>query len=231
MRIKELAATRPRFGYRRIHVLLKREGWNVNVKRVYRLYRQEGLHIRVRKRKRLAPRIRVSPAPANAANECWSIDFVMDQTEDGRKFRTLNVVDNFTKFCPAIAVARRLPTQAVTEALDVAIKAYGKPKVIRLDNGTEFRSLKFEAWAARRRILLDFIAPGKPTQNGYIESFNGKFRDECLSMSSFESLEAAREEIRAWRVDYNETRPHSRLGGLAPAMFIRQMLAEDGRLH
>jgi putative transposase len=225
-RLRDLAEARPRFGYRRLHLLLRREGWPVGVKRVHRLYRLEGLNLRVRKRKKLAPRVRVSPAPANAPNECWSIDFVSDEVADGRRFRALTIVDNFSRVCPGIEVAPRLPSRAVVEALDRAIAAVGKPSVIRLDNGTEFTSLVFETWAFARRIRLDFIPPGRPTENGFIESFNGKLRDECLSTSNFRSLADARRLIEKWRVDYNKTRPHSSLGGLAPAQFLADLLKE-----
>ncbi len=226
-RLRELAELRPRFGYRRLHILLRREGWLVGVKRVDRLYRLEGLNLRVRKRRKLAPRVRVTPAPANAPNECWSIDFVSDEVDDGRRFRALTIVDNFTRLCPTIKVAARLPARAVVDALDNAIAAAGKPSVIRLDNGTEFTSLVFETWAYARRIRLDFIPPGRPTENGFIESFNGKLRDECLAVSMFTSLEDACETIEEWRVDYNKARPHSGLGGLAPAQFIADLLRES----
>jgi putative transposase len=169
----------------------------------------------------------VTPAPANAPNECWSIDFVSDEVDDGRKFRALTIVDNFTRFCPGIEVAARLPAPAVVYVLDRAIAATGKPAVIRLDNGTEFTSLVFETWAYARRIRLDFVPPGRPTENGFIESFNGKLRDECLSISMFTSLEDAHDTIEKWRVDYNKTRPHSGLGGLAPAQFLANLLKES----
>lgn len=159
----------------------------------------------------------VSPAPANAPNECWSIDFVCDETLDGRRFRALTVVDNCSRMCPQIKVATKLPARAVIAALDEAIARAGKPNVIRLDNGSEFTSLLFETWANRRRIRLDFIAPGKPTENAFIESFNGKLRDECLATNAFGSIADAGATIEAWRLDYNITRPHSALGGLAPA--------------
>ncbi|MCR9248755.1 MAG: IS3 family transposase [bacterium] len=225
-RIRELAEDRPRFGYRRIHVLLQREGWVVGHKRVHRLYRLEGLNLRIRRRNRRATAVRVPPPPATAPNECWSVDFVSDALGDGRRFRALTVIDNHTRVCTAIAVAHSLPSSSVTEALDKAISTFGRPAVIRLDNGPEFTSSLFDAWAYRRRVRLDFITPGKPTQNGLIESFNGKLRDECLSASWFESLEDAKQVIESWRLDYNEERPHSALAGLAPSQYLADLITE-----
>ncbi len=149
-----------------------------------------------------------------------------DELSNGRRFRALTIVDNFTRLCPHLEVAAHLPATAVVQALDRAIAMAGKPLVIRLDNGTEFTSLVFETWAFSRRIRLDFIAPGKPTENGFIESFNGKLRDECLATSWFTSLADARSTIEAWRVDYNNTRPHSGLRGLAPTQFLAALLKE-----
>lgn len=226
-RLRELAESRPRFGYRRLHVLLQREGWVVGHKRVHRLYRLEGLNLRLRKKRRRAKVVRVAPAPCVARNECWSIDFVSDSLGDGRRFRALTVIDNFTRVCPVIQVAGSMPSSSVVEALDQAIAAHGRPSIIRIDNGPEFTSRVFDSWAYARRIELDYITPGKPTENGFIESFNGKFRDECLSTSWFESLKDAKLVIEAWRVDYNETRPHSALAGAAPIQYLATLL-QDG---
>lgn len=225
-RLRDLAEARPRFGYRRLHVLLQREGWTVGANRVHRLYRLEGLNLRLRKKKRRAVVVRVAPPPAASPNECWSIDFVADALGDGRRFRALTAVDNYSRICTAIEVAGSLPSHTVVSALDRAIARYGKPKVIRLDNGPEFTSKVFDAWAYGKRVHLDFITPGKPTENGFIESFNGKFRDECLSPNWFECLQGARRTIESWRVDYNETRPHSSLAGLAPSQYLAHLIEE-----
>lgn len=227
LRLRELAASRPRFGYRRLHVLLQREGWVVGHKRVHRLYRLEGLNLRLRTKRRRAKVVRVAPEPSIAPNECWSIDFVSDALGDGRRFRAFTVVDNFSRLCPVIKVAGSLPSSLVVEALERAIESHGKPSIIRVDNGPEFTSKVFDSWAYAHRIQLDYITPGKPTENGFIESFNGKFRDECLSPSWFESLDGACETIEAWRVDYNETRPHSSLAGAAPIQYLATLI-EDG---
>ena len=225
LRLKELAGSRPRYGYRRLHVLLVRGGWEVGVKRVYRLYKEEGLSLRIKSRKRRAQTIRVSPPPANAPNECWSIDFVHDRLASGRQIRALTVIDNHTRESLCIEVDYSLPAPRVTEALDRVIAIRGKPASIRLDNGTEFRCFHFDHWAWGRRIRLDFTDPGRPVQNCFIESFNGRFRDECLRVAWFESLAEARKIIETWRVDYNKTRPHSSLGNLAPAQYLAQLVA------
>ena len=215
---------RPRFGYRRLWVLLRREGWLLGPNRVHRLYKLEGLNLRIRTRKRRANTIRVSPPPANAPNECWSIDFVHDQLSNGRQFRAFTVVDNHARDCPVIEVDFSLPARRVTDALDTAIAERGKPNTLRLDNGTEFTSRHFDHWAWKRRIRLDFTTPGKPTENGFIESFNGRLRDECLRTAWFTSIKQARSIIENWRLDYNETRPHSALGNLAPATYLANLV-------
>ena len=225
MRLRELALSRPRFGYRRLLILLRREGWKVNHKRVHRLYRLEGLIVRIRRRKRLASAIRVPLTPPVRRNERWAMDFVADSLADGRKFRVLTVVDAFTRECVALEAAHSLPAPIVTAALDRAIAERGKPEAITIDNGTEFTSNHFDAWAYKRGIRLDFIRPGKPIENAYAESFNGRFRDECLSASWFTSLDDARLTIQDWRRDYNESRPHSALGGEPPTAFASRLLA------
>lgn len=219
MRLRELALSRPRFGYRRLLVLLRREGWKVNHKRVHRLYAQEGLIVRIRRRKKLASVGRVAPAAASRRNERWVMDFVSDSLVDGHKFRVLTVMDVFTRECVVLEVDHSLPAVRVTRALDAAIARRGKPSAITIDNGTEFTSNHFDAWAYEKEIALDFIRPGKPIENAFAESFNGRFRDECLSTSWFTSLDDARRTIEDWRRDYNESRPHSALGGVSPAAF------------
>jgi putative transposase len=218
-RLRELAAEKPRYGYRFLHTLLRREGHEVNRKRVYRLYREEGLAVRRRKRRRL----RVSrPTPSAAMtrpNERWSMDFVHDALADGRKLRTLNILDAYTRECLAIEVDTSLPGARVVRVLDRLVWQYGLPASLRIDNGPEFISTALDRWAFRHGVKLDFIQPGKPTQNGHIESFNGHFRNECLAQAYFPTLARARAEIELWRVDYNCERPHSALRYETPKAF------------
>lgn len=227
-RIRELAQARPRYGYRRIHVLLWREGWRVNLKRVRRLYRLEGLQLRLRVRRgKRASLHRGVPPPATRAHERWSMDFVHDATLDGRAFRVLTVVDQWSRWSPILEVAQSMSGRQVAEALDRAIALHGKPRSITVDHGTEFTSRALDEWAYRNGIALDFIRPGKPVENGFIESFNGKLRDECLNANEFLSIEDARCKIEAWRIDYNLHRPHTSLGQLSPAEFLRRSMTED----
>jgi putative transposase len=218
LRMRELAQARPRFGYRRIHVLLRRDGWSVNLKRVRRLYRLEGLQLRLRLRRREHAGLhRGVPPAASAAHERWSMDFVHDALLDGRPFRVLTVVDQWSRSSPILEVAHGMSGKAVAEALDQAIARHGKPRSITVDHATEFTSRALDDWAYRRGVLLDFIRPGKPVENGFIESFNGKLREECLDPNQFLSIEDARSKIEAWRIDYNVHRPHSGLGNMSPA--------------
>lgn len=218
-RLRALAAARPRWGYRRLHILLRREGFAVNVKRVRRLYRQLGLAVtRRRGRKRVAvPRQPI--VPPTRPNERWSIDFVSDAVAGGRRFRCLTIVDDCTRECPAIEVDTSLTGERVVAVLERLAVTRGLPAVIVLDNGTEFTSRALDAWAYRRGVRLDFIAPGKPVQNAFAESFNGRLRDECLNAHWFLSVAEARRVIEAWRVDYNTVRPHSGLAGCTPLEF------------
>lgn len=219
MRLRELAASRVRFGYRRLTVLLKREGWAVNAKRIYRLYTEEGLTVRTKQRKKAASRQRVPQGLATAPNQRWSMDFVSDRLVDGRWFRVLTVVDQFTRECLLLLADSSLSGEKVAGALEQVVAKRGGPKSITVDNGGEFASRAMDAWAYRHGIHLDFIRPGKPVENGYIESFNGRLRDECLNVNLFFSLEDAREKLEAWRRDYNLRRPHSALGDEAPVVF------------
>jgi putative transposase len=219
-RLHTLATLRPRWGYRRLYVLLRREGYLVNRKLVQRVYREEGLHVRRRKRKRVAvPRVPL-PAPA-APNEQWSMDFVSDALGDGRKFRALTLVDDFTREAPAITVDFSLPGARVVRVLDDVAAIRGYPTVIVCDNGPEFAGDALDQWAHARGVALQFIQPGKPTQNAFAESFNGRLRDECLNESWFVSLADAQQTIEAWRLDYNVTRPHSGLANRTPEEFAR----------
>jgi putative transposase len=220
-RMLELAAERPRFGYRRIHVLLVREGWAINHKRIRRMYRQENLAVLRKKRKRIAQTARRPKVMPEGPNERWSIDFVADSLATGRSFRTLNVVDDYTRECVAIEVDTSLSGERVARVLDQAIERRSQPKSLVMDNGPEFAGRVLDAWAYQRGIHLDFIRPGKPVENCFVESFNGKFRDECLNQHWLVSLDEARRTIEAWRLDYNRVRPHSSLGNVPPEEYAK----------
>lgn len=219
-RMKELAARRRKFGYRRLHTLLKREGFKVNQKKVRRIYREQRLSIKLRKRTKVRSLVRVPIASPRRANERWSMDFVSDQLgPTGRRFRTLTVVDEFTRESLALYVDFSIPGSTVVRELEKVRLARGAPRSIVIDNGSEFTGRAMDAWAHANSIALDFIRPGKPQENAFIESFNGKFREECLNENWFVSLEDARWTIEEWRLDYNNERPHSSLGDLTPAEF------------
>ncbi len=221
-RLRALAERWARYGYRRLHLWLRREGWRVNHKRVYRLYRLEGLGLRRKRRKRAAG-LRVTPlVPPTRANERWSMDFMTDALSRGRRFRLLIVLDERTRECLVIELDTSLPGARVVQALDRLIAEREQPEVLVIDHGPEFAGKALDQWAYQRGIRLHFIAPGKPTQNAYVESFNGKFRDECLNMHWFRDLADARRAIEAWRREYNEVRPHSSLGQATPEEFARQ---------
>ena len=227
LRIRDLAHARPRFGYQRIWVLLRREGWLVNRKRVRRLYRLEGLQLRMRVRRRKHIALHRGPAPIPAGpTERWSMDFVHDTLTDGRPFRILTVVDNWSRESPVLEAGFRMSGATVGEALDRVLNGDRGPRSITVDHGTEFQSRALEDWAYRRGGQLDFIRPGKPVENAFIESFNGRLRDECLNMHQFASLADAQSIIEAWRVDYNHHRPHSSLGHLTPSEFVTQRQGE-----
>jgi putative transposase len=211
-----------------VHVLLRREGWVVNMKRVRRLYRLEGLQLRhrVRRRKHASLHRGIPPA-ATRAHERWSMDFVHDALMDGRAFRVLTVVDQWSRWSPILEVAQSMSGRSVAEALDRAIAEHGKPRTITVDHGTEFTSRALDEWAYRRGVTLDFIRPGKPTENGFVEAFNGKLRDECLNANQFLSIDDAKSKIEAWRVEYNVHRPHSSLGQLSPKEYLQRAASED----
>ena len=222
MRLKELALARVRFGYLRLTVLLRREGWTAGKKLVYRLYREMDLSMRTKKRRRLASRSRILLPAAEAPNERWSMDFVTSRLENGRYFRVLTLVDQYTRECLALEPAFSMTGVKVAVCLDAVAADRGLPKSIRVDNGTEFQSRAMDAWAYHHGVQLDFIRPGKPVENGLIESFNGRFRDECLNLHLFWTIEDAKEKLVAWQVDYNQDRPHGSLGQLTPNEFAEQ---------
>jgi len=218
-RLEALAAERRRFGYRRLAVMLRREGLHVNRKRVYRIYRAANLQVRKRIKRRVALG-RGNPAPQTSRrNERWSLDFVHDTLRFGRKIRALTVVDDYTRECIAIEVDTSIGGTRVTRELDRIALHRGLPQTIVLDNGPELTSLAMLSWAVSQHVRLHHIAPGKPTQNCYVESFNGKFRDECLNEHAFDTLDEARVTIEQWRLDYNSRRPHGSLGDLTPEEF------------
>jgi putative transposase len=212
-RLRGLAAERPRWGYRRLQVLLTRELGRINHKRVQRLYRLEGLAIRRRKRTRAARSPRGMGTQTWRPGEAWAMDFMQDVLADGRRFRTPSVLDIVTRECLAIEVDTSLPGQRVVRLLQQLIQWHGIPQQITLENGPEFTGQALDVWAYEHGVQLDFIDPGRPMQNGYLESFNGKFRDECLNVHWFRSLADARQIIEEWRESYNPERPHSALGG------------------
>lgn len=222
-RIQEIAATRVRYGYKRIHVLLQREGWRINHKRVHRLYREAGLQMRYKTpRRRVSAKLREDRTDATAINDCWSMDFMHDELYDGSRIRLLTIVDNFSRVSPAIGVRDRYQGLHVVDTLKDAAKEYGMPRRIRVDNGPEFVSKELDLWAYLHGVVLDFSRPGKPTDNAFIESFNSRVRQECLNQSWFLSLADAREKIETWRVDYNRVRPHSAIGYVPPAEYAQR---------
>lgn len=217
----ELARQKPRWGYRRLGVLLQRQGILVNHKRLWRIYQEAGLGVRRRERKHVE-RGKAGMPLLSRPNEEWSIDFISDALANGRAIRVLTVLDDFTKESLALEVDSCLSAPRVTRVLDQVIEQRGRPDAIRLDNGPEFTSRCFVAWAEERGIRLIYIQPGKPVQNSFIESFNGRFRDECLNANWFENMADARRKIEAWRRDYNQQRPHSALAYRTPEEFARQ---------
>lgn len=222
MRIRDIAMSRPRFGYERIHILLRREGWQVNLKRVHRLYRLEGLQVRMRVRRNKRLSLHRGPAPQpTGAGQRWSMDFVHDQLADGRAFRVLTVVDNWSRESPVLELGFRLTGDSVVQALDRVAKRVALPASITVDHGTEFTSKALDLWAWENKVLLDFTRPGKPTDNGLCQSFNGRLRDECLNAHEFLSLEHAKTVIEAWRADYNDHRPHGSFGMLTPSEYAK----------
>jgi putative transposase len=219
MRLRELAASRVRFGYRRLTVILRREGWRVNPKRIYRLYTEDGLTVRTKVRKQLARRSRVPTPRATRPNQKWSMDFMSAKLLDGRWFRVLTVIDQFTRECLALVADRALNGHRVALALSQVVAERETPESITADNGSEFAGKAMDGWSYRYGVRLEFIRPGKPIDNGYIESFNGRLRDECLNVETFFDLSDVREKLERWRLDYNQVRPHSALADRSPEAF------------
>lgn len=222
-RLRELAGERRRFGYRRLGILLAREGLKANHKKVFRLYREEGLAVRRRRGRKRALGTRRPMLAPDRPNQRWSLDFVSDALADGRRFRALCIVDDFTREALAVVVDTSLSGQRVARELDRIIVRRGAPQMVVSDNGTELTSHAILRWQQDRGVEWHYIAPGKPTQNAFVESFNGRFRDECLNEHLFHHLDEARCLVEAWRIDYNVERPHSALGGLAPVAYAEQV--------
>jgi len=224
--MKAVASERRRFGYRRIHVMLQRQGIVMNLKKLRRLYGEEKLQVRKRGGRKRALGTRRPMLVPDRPNQRWSLDFVSDSFTDGRRFRVLTVVDDHTRECLALIADTSLSGRRVVRELDAVIARRGRPLTVVSDNGTEFTSMAILRWSQERQIDGNYTAPGKPLQNGFIESFNGSFRDECLNETLFSSLPEARDRITDWKEDYNSHRPHSSLGNLTPNEFARKLALE-----
>lgn len=218
-RLRELAQQRRKFGAPRLHTMLRREGYLINHKRTERIYREEGLSLRLKKRKKRVSHLRVVMDRPERVNQHWSMDFVSDNLFSGRRFRVLTVVDDFSRECPVLEADHSLTGHRVTRVLERIALTRGLPELITVDNGPEFIGKALDLWAFENKVKLRFIQPGKPVQNAYIESFNGKFRDECLNEHVFVNIKSAQEIIESWRQDYNTNRPHSSLNNMAPEEF------------
>jgi putative transposase len=227
-RIREIAETRVRYGFARIQILLRREGWRDNHKRTYRIYREEGLNLRSKRPRRSKTAAHRQQRPeVTGPHQCWSMDFVSDQLFDGRRFRALTLVDNYSRECLEIEVGQSLKGFDVVAVMNRIKELRGVvPQRIQVDNGSEFISKALDQWAYENQVTLDFSRPGKPTDNPFIESFNGSFRDECLNVNWFLSLEDAQEKIAAFRDDYNGFRPHSALCGLTPNQVLERYVRD-----
>jgi len=229
VRLRDLAGARVRYGYRRLHVLLRREGWQVNAKRVYRLYTQEQLTMRKKTpRRHVSAQTRLERPTIGAADEVWALDFMSDTLSDGRKFRLLTVLDVFTRECLAIRVDTRFTGDQVVKVLEELTAERGTPQSLRVDNGPEFTGRSLDLWAYFSRVTLDFSQPATPTDNAFIEAFNGRFHRECLDLHWFLCLDDAREKVEAWRRRYNAEHPHSALGYLAPGEFAALQAGKGG---
>jgi putative transposase len=222
-RIREIAETRARYGYRRVHVVLKREGWHVNVKRVRRLYNLEGLQMRHKPpRRRVTAKLRDDRSNATGPNQVWAMDWMYDELFDGKRIWVLTVVDTFSRVCPVMHVTRSATAMVVIGALEEAHRNFGLPHTIRVDQGCQFTSKELDLWAYSNAITLDFSRPGKPTDNAYIESFNASARLECLGQHWFMDMDDAIKKVEDWRREYNEVRPHSAIGDRTPMSLIQQ---------
>jgi putative transposase len=226
-RLRALSETRRRFGCPRLHIMLRREGFKINHKRTERLYREEGLALRIKRRKKLASLLRTQIPRPNSANHIWSMDFMRDNLSDGRTIKVLSVLDEYTRKCFRIEVDTSINGVHVARVLSEISQIEGLPEIIIIDNGPEFISNALDAWAYQRGVKLTFIRPGKPVENAYIESFNGRLRDECLNENWFMSIEHTRRIAEEWRIDYNTARPHSSLGNLTPEEFIQKSATAD----
>ena len=226
-RLKTLAEKHRRYGHIRLHVLIRREGLMVNHKRTERIYRAEGLSLRIRRRRKFAAVVRNPLPPATKQNERWAMDFISDSLWCGRKFRTLSIVDTYSRECLNVEADTSLPGHRVVRALDRLADLKGLPASIRVDNGPEFISKVLDEWAYRNGVKLDFIRPGKPTENCYAESFHGRFRDECLNENYFSDIQEAKNTIEEWRIEYNTFRPHSSLGYKTPEEFLKDCEQEQ----
>lgn len=226
-RLRKLSAERRRFGYRRLHILLKREGWHVNWKKLYRIYREEGLSVRKRSGRKRAVGTRTPMAIPQGPNQRWSLDFMSDALADGRRLRILNVIDDFSRECLAAVVDTSLSGERVARELDRIAETRGYPCMVVSDNGTELTSNAILKWQEGCKVEWHYIAPGKPMQNGLVESFNGRMRDECLNEHLFDTLRHARHLIAAWRDDYNRHRPHSSLDGLTPWEYANRSIMDQ----
>jgi len=229
-RMRELAEARVRYGYRRIHVLLRRDGWQVGKNLVYRLYTEESLQLRSKRPKRRKMVVgRQERYVPKRPNQAWAMDFVADQLVNGTRFRALTILDVFTREALAIRVGQQLRAEHVLEECDRLAAQRGAPVRIFVDNGSEFSGRLFDLWAYRNGVRIDFSRPGKPTDNCFVETFNGSYRDECLNVHWFETIDEARVKSEAWRVEYNESRPHQALGEMTPVAFALQTrLSEHG---
>lgn len=225
-RLKELATHRPRFGCPRLHILLRRDGFAINHKRTERLYRQEHLSLRRKHRRKRVSLLRLTLPKPERPNHIWSMDFVSDAVRGNRKIRALTIVDEYTRKCHRILVDTSINGVRICRMLDEIRERDGLPEMIITDNGPEFAGKALDEWAYQNGIRLHFIRPGKPVENAYIESFNGRLRDECLNEHWFMSLPHAKQVIEEWRIDYNGARPHSSLGYLTPEEFIQKEVAE-----
>jgi putative transposase len=222
-----LAEKHRRYGHIRLHVLIRREGLIVNHKRTERLYRAEGLSLRIRRRRKFAAVVRNPLPPATKQNERWAMDFIQDSLWSGRKYRTLSIVDTYSRECLTVEADTSLPGHRVVRILDRLSDIKGLPASIRVDNGPEFISKVLDEWAYRNGVKLDFIRPGKPTENCYAESFHGRFRDEFLNENYFLCLDEAKDKIEEWRIEYNTFRPHSSLGYKTPEEFLKECEQEQ----